>query len=271
MPGRDDRIGAGAQAIELCHTPELLHTPGATPFPCDPMSYATPHELSNTPRTTWWATPHPPKSYATPHFKLKSVQHLLPGPCPLQCRIPMGRRGWAVGCPRLECSSAFFVPLVSLAPRRTSVYNSWFDRLSVGGPPPTSRGAGRTLTNDFYVCLCSCVCVCVCGMWPSACPPCTWQSDRCTWHCLPGLYYQGLMLPSRGNPRAGRRGGSPGASGAQPGNTHSIVQIMEISKAVSNHCFRGQGWGRGALKAEKGLKKITWESQCFGRLHCKNG
>jgi len=31
-----------------------------------------------------------------------------------------------------------------------------------GGPPPTSRGAGRSLTNDFYVCLCSRACVCVC-------------------------------------------------------------------------------------------------------------
>jgi hypothetical protein len=114
---------------------ELRHTPRATPLPknyaihqsyATPVSYATPNKLPHTPRNTPYtkATLHPKsyatrrelhhtasptphrKSYATPHFKLTGVKHLLPGPCPLQCRIPMGRRGWAVGCPRLECSSA---------------------------------------------------------------------------------------------------------------------------------------------------------------------
>jgi hypothetical protein len=88
---------------ELRHTPKLRRTPRAT---SNRMSSATPHDLR-----------HTPKSYATPHYKLISVKHLLPGPCPLQCRIPMGRRGWAAGCPRLECSSA--LPSINRSSRVT--------------------------------------------------------------------------------------------------------------------------------------------------------
>ncbi len=99
-----------ATPYELHHKPRATQHPRAAPQPNNyaiHQSYATPRDLH-----------HTRKSYATPHYKLISFKHMLPGPCPLQCRIPMGRRGWAAGCPRLECSSA--LPSISRSSRVTS-------------------------------------------------------------------------------------------------------------------------------------------------------